>query len=137
VILFEERYAGIVGTKKDDERLELVDEALRYILLSLSMSRTEAVGWVSIFSTLLAHYRGSQRLPTSLVYGLHSLLLKHLSDPTLSSSIRDLLLEILTTINPRVRPLLIAKWSQGWSVFIQKIKIDAKFVRLYLLSKHF
>ncbi|EFP91333.2 uncharacterized protein PGTG_16987 [Puccinia graminis f. sp. tritici CRL 75-36-700-3] len=113
VILFEERYAEIVGRKRDDERLELVDEAFRYILLSISMSRTEAVGWVSIFSGLLAHYRGSQRLPTSLVYGLHSLLLKHLSDPTLSSSICDLLLEILTTINPRVRPLLIAKWSQG------------------------
>ncbi|KAI9617586.1 hypothetical protein H4Q26_012884 [Puccinia striiformis f. sp. tritici PST-130] len=102
VICFEERYAELA---ESDERLELVEQALDHILLSLSMSRTEAVAWITTFTRLLAHYRGPHKLPTSLVYGLHSLLLKHTSDPTLASSIRSLLLHTLTAIRPDVRRL--------------------------------
>ncbi|POV94797.1 hypothetical protein PSHT_16025 [Puccinia striiformis] len=97
---------------ESDERLELVQQAVHHILLSLSMSRTEAVAWITTFTRLLAHYRGPHKLPTSLVYGLHSLLLKHMSDPTLASSIRSLLLHTLTAISPHVRRLLIGEWSQ-------------------------
>ncbi|KAI7947073.1 hypothetical protein MJO29_011600 [Puccinia striiformis f. sp. tritici] len=109
VISFEERYAELL---ESDERLELVQQAVHHILLSLSMSRTEAVAWITTFTRLLAHYRGPHKLPTSLVYGLHSLLLKHMSDPTLASSIRSLLLHTLTAISPHVRRLLIGEWSQ-------------------------
>ncbi|KAI9627742.1 hypothetical protein KEM48_012071 [Puccinia striiformis f. sp. tritici PST-130] len=109
VISFEERYAELA---ESDERLELVQQAVHHILLSLSMSRTEAVAWITTFTRLLAHYRGPHKLPTSLVYGLHSLLLKHMSDPTLASSIRSLLLHTLTAISPHVRRLLIGEWSQ-------------------------
>ena len=93
--VFESRYSNVHETCK----VILAREAIDYLLHKPSISREELGAWGRSLTKLLKNYCGRYEVCSTLLYGLHTLRLKHSGSAELAVSMDALLKKLMGNLN--------------------------------------
>jgi hypothetical protein len=98
----------------DDAKVTLVQKLFEYLLRNKSISQGALNAWVQELAGMLHQYQATSKVRSTIVYGLHTLLLKNFDQAELVQSIRTTLDGIMKSLGPlEAARESLSEWDQG------------------------
>ncbi|KAH9464564.1 hypothetical protein MJO28_001737 [Puccinia striiformis f. sp. tritici] len=106
---FQAQFKDLLGHHK----INMVKKLFHYLLRNKSLPPEALQAWVSTLRHSLSHYQGFSVIRTTVLYGLHTMLLGNLKNMELANSIRNTLDELMRDLTPLdVSPNGLASWER-------------------------
>ncbi|KAA1101594.1 hypothetical protein PGT21_025463 [Puccinia graminis f. sp. tritici] len=97
----------------DDAKVVLAQKLFEYLLRNKSISQEALNAWVQELAGMLRQYQATSKVRSTIVYGLHTLLLKNFDQAELAQSIRITLDGIMKSLGPLEAALAsLSEWDQ-------------------------